>query len=151
MRRISYILLLAISTMMIGCGKSGSGPPTAAVSGTVYMDGKPVPGVEITFLNSDYSVFGVTDSEGRYELVSGAAVGENKVYFSKMTGLKVDLNPDEGMDAGQLMAMSDPGVPKSLRPEQLIPIEYSDPTKSKVSFIVPDGGTEQADFKLQSK
>ena len=101
-------------------------------------------------MNDNYSVFGVTDVKGRYELVSGAAVGENKVYFSKLTGLQVELDPEQGMDEGQLMAMSDPGVPKARRPKQLIPADFSDPSRSKVSFIVTTEGADQADFKLTS-
>jgi len=145
------MIAFVAATMLMGCGKSDLGPETASVSGTVYLDGKPASGVDVTFLNSDYSVFARTDSEGRYELVSGAAVGENRVYFSKMSGLAIEMSPGETMDEGQLMAMSDPGIPKSMRPKQLIPVEYSDPLTSKVTFAVPSDGSEQADFKLTTK
>lgn len=150
MQRVVSILGIVALAMCGGCGSSGTGPETAAVSGTVYLDGVPATDVDVTFMNGSYSILGRTDAEGKYELPSGAAVGENKIYFSKITG-PAGMNPVEGLDGGQLMAMRDPGVHPSRAPKQLIPDKYSDPTKTEVRFVVPSDGVAGADFELQTR
>lgn len=153
MERQLLLCTFAVTTMIMitGCGNSESGPETAAVSGTVYLDGAPASGVEVNFINGEYTAFGRTDAEGRYEVVAGAAVGENKVYFTKYTGVKVEMDAANGMDEGQLLAMQNSGVRASRAPKQVIPAEYSDPTNTKVLYVVPDGGAEEADFKISTR
>lgn len=150
MRRSIGILGMAALALFGGCGKSGAGPETARVSGTLYLDGTPAADVDVHFMNGSYSVFARTDSDGKYELVSGAAVGENKIYFSKITCPKLGTSPELGLDEGQLMAMRDPGIHPSRMPEQVIPEEYSNPTKTKISFLVPSRGATGADFDLST-
>ena len=149
MRCVLYVLAIGIVSVITGCGAT-SGPETAMVAGTVYLDGKPAAEVDVNFINGKFSAFGRTNQDGRFELVAAAAVGENKVYFSKVTGTSFDLNPAEGIDEGQLMAMRDPGVHAARLPKQLIPEKYSDPIKTTISFMVPARGTEEAEFQLQS-
>ena len=40
---------------------------------------------------------------------------------------------------------------EALGAKELIPDIYSDPEKTKLTFEVPEGGTDQADFRLTSK
>ena len=142
-------LSLGVVTTLMGCGTTGSGPPTASVSGTVYLDGAPAAGVEVHFISGTHNAFGRTDEDGKYELVAGAALGENKVYFSKFEGLQFELDAAAGMDEGQLLAMSDRSVHASRVPKQVIPAEFSDPAKTKVRYVVPASGANNVDFKLQ--
>ncbi|MDY0166620.1 MAG: hypothetical protein RBS80_08760 [Thermoguttaceae bacterium] len=143
------MLLLALAAA--GCGRR-DGVRTVGVSGTVYLDGKPVEGVEVYFVSPNHTGFGLTASDGTYELVQGAALGENRLRFSKV--VNADFNdPEQGMDIGQLeaMAMAHGRGPIVQIPGQVIPPKYSDPALSKIVFQVPDGGTSGADFRLTSK
>jgi len=67
-----------------GCG--GSGLPLASVSGRVTLDGQPLPDAVIEFQPAGGGApsYGLTDSEGRYDLQfsrhqPGALPGEHKV------------------------------------------------------------------------
>ena len=46
-----------------------------------------------------------------------------------------------------IMTFYQPGKKASL-PKQVIPAEYSKASAPKLNFVVPDGGTDSADFKL---
>lgn len=151
MKRVMFMFGIATMMLIGGCSRSGAGPDTAAVSGTVFLDGKPAAEVDVTFLNGSFSVLGRTDAEGNYKLSSGVAVGENKVYFSKITGPTGEMIASPEIDAGQLMAMMDPAIHPSRAPKQLIPAQYSDPAITTVSFVVPSSGATDADFELQTK
>jgi hypothetical protein len=146
---VFLIALLAVG----GCGRSGREiPDTVDVSGTVTLDGKPVEGVEVNFMTDESAAFGKTDREGKFELVQGAAPGQNKVFFSKIEGGDIVLDPESGMDEGQLQAMAQAqGGQSGVKvARQIIPQEYSNPD-SPLTFNVPDGGTDKANFKLSSK
>jgi hypothetical protein len=126
------------------------------VSGTVYLDGQLLPDADVSFISKEFTSTGRTNSEGHYELVLGAVPGENKITISKWKGGKYEINPDEGMDEGQFLAMQDPAMlgvaKKSFQPgpEQLIPRRFSDPAKSEIVFNVPESGTPSADFRISS-
>ena len=125
----------------------------ADVSGVVTLKGKPLADAEVFFISDKYEGYGRTDDQGRYSLVRGAPVGECKVYITK-TELKkmvggIDLS-EEGMDEEQLRAMQEgyAGAANSDKDKPLLPPEFSDPEKTKLTFNVPPGGTDTADFKL---
>lgn len=147
--RIALCLLLTLAAVA-GCGRDGV--KTVGVSGTVYLDGKPVEGVEVHFASANHGGFGLTAADGTYELVQGAEPGENRLRFSKVVNSAFN-DPENGMDIGQLeaMAMAHGGGPGIRLPGQMIPTKYSDPALSKIIFQVPDGGTSSADFRLTSK
>lgn len=78
--------------MLTGCG-SDDGPKLVPVSGQVTLDGKPVPGVGVSFRpdaskgnKSVYEPAGTANVEGKYELVAaaknGAEVGWYKVVVA---------------------------------------------------------------------
>jgi hypothetical protein len=97
-------LLLAL---VAGCSKSGS---SAEVTGTVRFDGKPLPGVVVTF----YPVVpageprlpfsrATTDAAGKFALISedgkpGAVVGQHRVVVNwpVRSGHEMKANPDPG-------------------------------------------------------
>ena len=145
------VLILGFSAIA-GCGKS-SDLKTVNVAGTVYIDGKPLDGVKVNFHTEEHAGSAKTLTDGTYVLVQGAQPGENKVYFSKVVNSQISDDPESGMDLGQFEAMAmaagdETGV---TIPGQVIPKRYCDPTKSDITFNVPEAGTESADFRLSSK
>src|SRR5690349_14532088 len=100
-------LLLALSiVLLLGC--SSKGPKTARTSGTVTMDGKPLPNVGVTFLPTKKgpAAFGNTNENGEFTLTTvrkgdGAPVGRHKVTVGIATeGQKNPGIPDSYSDPG---------------------------------------------------
>jgi hypothetical protein len=127
------------------------------VSGVVTLEGKPLADADVYFQKDEYSGFARTDAEGRYRLVQGAAVGMNKVYFSKWVGGEgVNPDPESGMDFGQFQAAAEGNVdPRTGKlpggvemPKQIVPEQYNSPGSSKLTYDVPKGGSTSADFDL---
>lgn len=135
MRRCAWaVVLLAVG--VVGCGGGGR----ASVSGTVTLDGKPAEGATVTFTPQSKdgggvgASYGKVDASGRYTLQTvvgdhrGAAVGRHKVTIS--------------------LSKANPQNPEGAAKEQ-IPAKYND--RSELTFEVPSGGTDKADFDLKSK
>lgn len=90
-----FASLLIIGLTASGCGPSRTGvPPLAPVTGTVTLDGRPLPGVGVVFTSqSGQSSFGKTDDKGCYQLrfvrgLKGAAIGPSRVWFDGKSGLE---------------------------------------------------------------
>jgi hypothetical protein len=145
MRTTRYLLILAAA---LGC--SGSKPyRTAAVSGRVTLDGKPLAGARLTFtpertardgLLSGPESHGETNADGRYSLTTvfkdrGATVGRNRVMITTRRLERPSDNPD--------------GPVREVAPEQ-VPGKYFT-EKAPLYFDVPAGGTNSADFELTHK
>lgn len=97
---------LVVLLGVVGCGEKR--PPLAPVSGTVTLDGDPLPDVSVEFYPEagGRPGRGVTDADGKYELVfdsgvRGGQVGMNKVTITTMW-------PDGEPPPGQ----TDPVLPK---------------------------------------
>jgi hypothetical protein len=153
--RFAAWLLGAIALFLAaGCGRS-DGVKTVSVSGTIYLDGKPVEGLEVHFLGKDFAGFGTTGADGTYRLIRGTTPGENRVYFRKYVIPPGAASAASELDSGQLEAMAQAAgpsrKPRQKQPSQLLPEQYSDPVKSKITFNVPEAGSQKADFKLTSK
>jgi hypothetical protein len=86
----NFVAAAMLTLVTVGCGK----PPMMSVSGTVKLDGKAVPNCKVGFFpdaemfNPDRHGFGfgVTDSEGRFEIQhpqgdKGIWAGKYKVTF----------------------------------------------------------------------
>ena len=89
MRKIclSSILMLAV-VVLLGCAGRNT-PPLGKVTGTVTLDGQPLPKAKILFQPTGEGApsYGRTDETGRYELqysvdIAGALVGEHKVRIT---------------------------------------------------------------------
>ena len=135
-----------------GCGSSA--PGTVPVSGTVKLDGEPLEGAEVFFLTDEEGWSAKTDKDGYFQFSSGTKPLKFRVSISKFEGKGVVLDPAAGMDEGQLMAMqmSDPsGKAVASVAKQLVPDKYSSRTATELTFMVPLGGTQNADFDLASK
>jgi len=128
--------IIAIALFAVaGCGRAVS------VSGVVTLDGKPIEGAAVSFTPASGDggglggSYGKTDAQGKFSLRTvigdkpGAAAGKHKVTISLSQG-------------------ADPNNPEAAQKE-LIPAKYN--TKSELTFDVPSGGTNKANFDLQSK
>lgn len=139
-----------------GCSEKNSGPETARVAGTLYLDGEPLADAEVRFFSMGFVGYGKTSADGTYELVQGAVPGENIVTVKKFEG-DFELDPDAGYDLAQLEFEQDAisggtlggNKNSSSDIEQVVPLEFSDPTKSKLKYTVPADGTTSADLRLK--
>src|SRR5688500_5040150 len=105
----AQLTLIPLVLLVAGCGPAG--PKIAPVSGTVYMDGKPLPNVGIAFQpigsadnpNPGRGSTGVTDASGRFTLkidgeIDGAVVARHRVCISSMQ--KTAIDPETGSEDG---------------------------------------------------
>ena len=69
------------------------------------MGGEPVEGVEVYFYTEKFTGYATTNAEGKFRLVQGAAIGKNKVFFSKLEG----WNEAPGIPNDPVMALNDLG------------------------------------------
>jgi hypothetical protein len=85
----SFCFLVSFGVLAAGCGRGDKLPPLAEVSGTVTLDGVPLPGALVQFIpdlgkgTKGPPAVGGTDPSGHYELMTvknkGAAIGFHKV------------------------------------------------------------------------
>jgi hypothetical protein len=130
------VLVLAVATAAPGCaGKRRELPPLGEVSGTISLDGQPLPKASVTFVPFErgQASHGSTDDAGRYRLVyttntPGAVVGSHRVEIR--TG-------GEGYDKDGVFHES---------VERLLPRYH---TRSELTATVAAGANE-LDFKLSS-
>lgn len=148
----SYIILLTVMSMTIGCGGDKL-PKTYAVTGVVTLDDKPLEGADIVLVPSSptlKSAGGISDAQGRFSLktyfdpknhVSGAMTGDYGVAITKLEKREVSgsLKPEEAM--AQTMKM---GPAKSA-----IPKKYNAPSTS--GFKLSIGTTPPPPLKLDLK
>ena len=86
-RRLGLLLSAFMVCSAIGCG-GPDGPELAAVSGTVRLDGEPLPGADLLFIPENGSTSsGATDKNGYYYLRysasrDGAMPGKHTVRIS---------------------------------------------------------------------
>ncbi|WP_339733387.1 carboxypeptidase-like regulatory domain-containing protein [uncultured Gimesia sp.] len=121
------VALLGIS----GCfGGGESLPELAEVTGTINLNGSPLPGASVVFLPKEGgSAFALTDANGKFELMynqdtAGAVLGSYTVKVSK------EKNPEEpGMD--------------------LVPKKYNEMTT--LTAEVKSGAENDFQFDLSSK
>ena len=139
MRTCSFFLLFGV-VLALGCGGSN----TAAVSGAVKLDGRPLPNASVTFQpigegtrNPGAGSYGATNEKGEYTLAmnprtSGAIVGKHRVEIS--------CPIDDGQDK--------PGEDRKTKAKDRVPPIYN--IQSTLTFEVKPGGNV-ADFDLKSK
>jgi len=136
------LLVFAAACLAAGCG----GPNVVPVSGRVTLDGKPVSGVHVGFQpvasagnkNPGGGSYAITDADGRFTLRlvegggSGAVVGKHRVEITTRT--EADNVTDSRV--------------KGPDPKTVVPAKYN--RNSDLTFEVPAGGTDKADFPLSS-
>lgn len=129
---------LCLLSLCVGCGPQAVIQP---VSGTVTLNGKPLPGAVVRFMPKPQAdpqavmmlAMGKTDDQGKYSLEvfegpPGAVVGVNRVTIS--TAIEHETED-------RLIA------------KERVPPQYN--IQSKLEFDVPAEGTENADFALEGK
>jgi hypothetical protein len=126
------VILAAFSLASAGCAQS-----IVPVSGVVTLDGKPLAGAIVNFqpapepavLEPGVASAGTTDASGRFTLTqiypeaTGARIGRHRV--------SVTTKDAEGT------------------PER-VPAPYNDDSKTTLFFVVPSGGTSEANIDLIS-
>jgi hypothetical protein len=149
-RVFTWASLACLAGLAAGCGSSASAVKTVPVAGTVYLDGKPLPGVSVVFISprAEFVGMGTTGHDGKYRLTRslipgkhGAMPGTNQVHFAE-----VDPNPPS--EPPMIPASS--STPPRLQGNAL-PARYCNPERPELTFDVPDQGTDSADFRLTSK
>jgi hypothetical protein len=139
-------MALALAAV-VGCG----GTKIVPVSGIVKLDGKPYKNAVVSFQpvgekeapNPGRGSSGLTDEAGRFSLIydgekPGALVGKHRVRI--FTDADSPPPPEAGGIEGE-------GTGKQfLEP---IPVEWHE--LSKKEFEVPPGGTDAANFDIQTK
>ena len=122
MRLVITTMSAAALTFLIGCG--GTGIPTAPVSGTITLNGKPIQGVELKFVPQEKMrpSVAITDAQGRYkaqfvERQSGVALGPCIVQLSIFRGgnymhnyLPPSFNTDAEKDPDFKLDITEDGV-----------------------------------------
>jgi len=136
------LLSLILTTSVCGCG-GGKTVETVPVSGLITMNGEPLVNAAVMFqLNSETestapTSVGITDDDGKYTLklsisnTSGAVVGEHRVRVT-MDDYEEDEEDDGDSEA-----------------TESIPAKYN--VDTELVFTVPEGGSDQANFDLQSE
>lgn len=155
LRLSSAIAALGIVSTLVGCGGTPAAPSrkTAPVSGRVTFQTKPLANAKVFFFNDKFSTYGMTDAEGRYRLPEGAMAGTNKVFVTKVTEGEAAVPAGIANDPGQIAAagaaaQTEGGRPKKGGPTEVLPLDVSTPEQTRLTFDVPEAGTDKADFSL---
>jgi hypothetical protein len=142
--KAGYFSLVVVAVLVTAAGCSDGRFEIAPVSGVISINGEPIKDAHINFEPrasgedglAGVGSYGDTDSEGRYELKTldnetGAVVASHRVTIRTFVG--------EGGPNGST---------KVIRKE-LLPKKYH--SSSKLTFEVPAGGTDQANFDLTTE
>jgi hypothetical protein len=144
----SALLGLPLILLLAGCGGRPYG--VAKVSGRVTLDNKPLAKASITFVPQATkenqapgpTAAAFTDADGRYSLgidseTPGSVVGRCRIFITTLIGDGKAQDPNDDR----------PGPP--VRPKDRVPEKYN--MKTTLTFDVPAGGTDQANFDLSSR
>ncbi len=173
-RLVPAFALASALAGLLPAGGCGSDPFTLApTSGRVTVDGRPVAGLRVAFEpigSSDRpapgpEAIGVTDDDGRFTLATmaesprrGAVVGKCRVRIwtlpsNQEDALFDDRNPNydpvQEIKVLKERIRSGGRAKKVTRPSAALPLRYNDNTE--LTFDVPAGGTDKADFQLSWK
>lgn len=138
------VLVLALG----GCGaKVDQSPPLQPVTGTILLDGKPIPGASVAFVprgdTPGLVSVGTTNETGAFECVyptgqPGVPTGEYKVLISKLVTPSGDPIP-EGKTAADVEA------------KDIIPAKYKRLDDLINTIAVGPGGKKDLKFELTSR
>lgn len=132
-----FAVCLALATMLIGCGPGETRPRTIEVTGVVTLDGQPVEAATVSFISASGGSAGITDANGRFSLVNGAAPGRYDVTVTKMAGGSLRPPATSG------------GPPTGEPPKSLLPERYISPKNSGLSAEVTADGGNEFEVRLQ--
>ena len=139
-------MALMAATICVGCRGDG----TVKVSGTVTLDGAPLPDVQVNFDSPTGKVrpaSGITNSEGKFTLKTikendGAMPGEYKVTVSKL-GPKADLGGKDAFLKMQQQAKqkTDSGIHDNYSNFAKTPLKVTVPVKGELVLALKKDGT----------
>lgn len=139
MRRTTFysLIIFTLATVAMGCSGSVDGPKLYSVTGTVTLDGQPIPDASILFKDP---------------------TGKNKSYFASVK----DGSYSTEMEAGKRqviitasrkskdkMVDNAEGTGKEPAMEQYLPAIYNEKTTLEIDVV--SGGENQFPFDLKSK
>ncbi|MBL8848032.1 MAG: carboxypeptidase regulatory-like domain-containing protein [Planctomycetaceae bacterium] len=149
-----YGVCVLLAMFLAGCGEDD--PPAEKpdqllpVTGTVKMDGKPLPGAVVIFLlqgqgTSAFNVMGSTGAEGTYTLKTragqefhdGAPPGEYKVFITRM------VKPD-----GSALPPDPSTPPAMVGAKESIAFKFSNPGQTVLKASVAPG-KDKFDFEVE--
>lgn len=142
---LTMFALVMLCLCQMGCGPGGDQPELGTVTGTVTLDGEPLPGVAVVFQpDSGRPARGKTDANGKYELIyirqtKGTKIGANRVEIAPSEEGEVEeeeTGDEENPDAAK---------PKSGK--RVVPARYNVNSELKVD-VKP--GANTFDFPLES-
>jgi hypothetical protein len=132
--RLERTFIIGALLLALGCGPPSDQPELGLVTGTVTLDGKPLPNVWVGFApTTGRSSMGLTDKDGHYKLdylydTPGAKVGQHTVTIT---------TPQEDESGGL--------VPNF---KELVPAQYN--TKTTLTAVV-ESGENKIDFQLTTQ
>lgn len=127
MLKIQILLIVVGLWMVSGCGPSG--PKLVDVTGTVTLDGKPVPSAIVTF-NPDFpggsNSLAKTDANGKYRLEfsqdrKGALVGKHLVEITTKK-----MSASDMPDTGETVVNDYVAIPAKYRKRGALTVEVTD-------------------------
>jgi hypothetical protein len=155
LRSLVAAALLPGLLFALGCEQGPDRPRTYPVTGSVTYSGQPVEGATVSFQGAHNAV-GKTDASGGYQLTTfaandGAPAGQYSVAISKFEGEEGAAGPAVDMMSDEYdQAMAGGGKPKeSAGPENLLPAQYAEASKSGLTATVSESGPNNFDFDLQ--
>ncbi|WP_145267234.1 transthyretin-like family protein [Calycomorphotria hydatis] len=135
---MKFAFLVVVVSLLAGCN-ADEGPDLGTVTGTVTLDGEPLPNAEVVFspVLSGRSSFATTDQDGHYEMLytssrKGATWGEHRVSITTA----VEEFSNEA--TGELT----PAVKEKL------PAKYHEKTELSANV---ESGSNTIDFALKSE
>lgn len=150
-----------VSLALVGCGGGGDeNPATAAATGTVMYQGKPVAGATVSFVKEGAarSGVGVTNAEGKFQISTfanndGAIIGDHVVTVVKKTGqgaalepYNPNMTPEEQMKKMREFSQKTPD--QTAKADEL-PAKYANPAVSGLKAIVSkDSSKNNYTFEL---
>jgi hypothetical protein len=146
MRTVFGAGLVAGLVAAVGCGKADVEAGYVGTGGTIQLDGQPASNTLVTYIpqgtTGGTGGSGMTDSTGRYEIVSpqgkrGLPPGKYKVTVSRR------LNPDGSPPPADEW-------PIESQARETLPAKYSDKDKTELSINLAEGDKRSFDFSLQS-
>ena len=139
---LTHVGLCVLAVFCAGCG--GGEFSVAPVSGVVTLDGEPLAGAHVSFEpvsarednRAGPGSFGTTDSVGRYQLETldernGAVVGNHRITIRT-------FHAERGNNGEMVITQ-----------KEILPDRYH--ASSELTMEVPRGGTDQANFQLESR
>jgi hypothetical protein len=139
-------IVAAIVLLAVGCNP-GSVRGTVPVSGKVTYNGQPVADATVTFIGEGDAriAVSVTDASGEYRLKTLDSAG---AIPGKYTVLVTKTETTGGSGAPVSMDEAAQNRGKAREPKQLLPVKYSDATKTPLKFEVKKGQNNTFDLPL---